>query len=197
MRGIRFHSIVMRWRHALPYSTRSVRCAQNSSSHLLVFIADQSTVDACPRKPTAAWAAHLCSEHPTLLSRAAFSFQAPPAPLCMDTTSNTTAGPQRLRSSTRKHMSLEAELDLDTDAGANGDSRPTCKNRSDAVAMTTMTKEPRTPEKENTIRRRLRQGPAAVVTPTPTLMLIRIRMLAATGSRLERWRRRRQRQQQR
>jgi hypothetical protein len=84
--------------------------------------------------------------------------QAAPAPLRTDTTSNT-AGPQRRRSSTRKRTSLEAELDLDADTDANGDPRPTCKNRSDAA--TTVTKDPRAPEKENTIRRRLRQGPAA------------------------------------
>jgi hypothetical protein len=79
--------------------------------------------------------------------------QAAHAPLRTDTTSNT-AGPQRRRSSTRKRTSLEAELDLDADGDANGDARPTCKNKSDA-------KDPRAPEKENTIRRRLRQGPAA------------------------------------
>jgi hypothetical protein len=89
--------------------------------------------------------------------------QAAPAPLRTDTTSNT-AGPQRRRGSTRKRTSLEAELDLDADADAdadaNADSRPTCKNKLDA-ATTATTKDPRAPEKENTIRRRLRQGPAA------------------------------------
>jgi nuclear GTP-binding protein len=38
-----------------------------------------SIVDACPREPTAAWAAHLRLEHPTLLYRAASSFLPPPA----------------------------------------------------------------------------------------------------------------------
>ena len=87
--------------------------------------------------------------------------QVAPAPLRTGTTGNT-AGPQRRRSSTRKRTSLEAELDLNADADTdpNGDSRPTCKNKSDA-AVTVVTKDPRAPEKENTIRRRLRQGPAA------------------------------------
>jgi nuclear GTP-binding protein len=31
-------------------------------------------IDGCPREPTAAWAAHLRAEHPTLLFRAASSF---------------------------------------------------------------------------------------------------------------------------
>ena len=44
----------------------------------LICIVDRSIVDACPREPTAAWAAHLRSEHPTLLSRAASSFLPPP-----------------------------------------------------------------------------------------------------------------------
>src|ERR1700691_479366 len=87
MRGIRFHTVVMRWRHALrrrrdksysSYSTRSVRYAQNPPSDLLVSVADRSTLDACPREPTAAWAAHLRSEYPTLLFRAASSFLPPP-----------------------------------------------------------------------------------------------------------------------
>jgi hypothetical protein len=84
MRGIRFYTVVMRWRHALrrrrdksfsSYSTRSVRGAHKLP---LVFIADRSTLDSCPREPTAAWAAHLRSEHPTFLSRAASSFLPPP-----------------------------------------------------------------------------------------------------------------------
>jgi nuclear GTP-binding protein len=53
-------------------------CAQNPPFDILVFIADRSTVDACPREPAAAWAAHLRSEHPTLLFRAASSFLPPP-----------------------------------------------------------------------------------------------------------------------
>jgi nuclear GTP-binding protein len=34
-------------------------------------------IDGCPREPTAAWAAHLRTEHPTLLFRAASSFLPP------------------------------------------------------------------------------------------------------------------------
>ena len=34
-------------------------------------------IDGCPREPTAAWAAHLRAEHPTLLFRAASSFLPP------------------------------------------------------------------------------------------------------------------------
>ena len=34
-------------------------------------------IDSCPREPTAAWAAHLRAEHPTLLFRAASSFLPP------------------------------------------------------------------------------------------------------------------------
>jgi hypothetical protein len=85
--------------------------------------------------------------------------QAASAPLRTDTMNNT-AGPQRRQGSRRKRTSFEAELDLDADADTNGDSRPTSKNKSDAAA-TVATKDPRAPEKENTIRRRLRQGPAA------------------------------------
>jgi hypothetical protein len=55
-----------------------VRYAQNPPSDLLVSVADRSTLDACPREPTAAWAAHLRSEYPTLLFRAASSFLPPP-----------------------------------------------------------------------------------------------------------------------
>ena len=59
-----------------------MRCAHNTPPPLwfacLHFIADTSTVDACPREPTEAWAAHLRSEHPTLLFRAATSFLPPP-----------------------------------------------------------------------------------------------------------------------
>jgi hypothetical protein len=78
----------MRWRLALrrrrdksysSYSTRSVRGARKIPPLIcFVFIADRSTVDTCPREPTAAWAAHLRSEHPTLLFRAASSFLPPP-----------------------------------------------------------------------------------------------------------------------
>jgi nuclear GTP-binding protein len=42
-----------------------------------VVIADGSAIDVCPREPTAAWAAHLRSEHPTLLFRVASSFLPP------------------------------------------------------------------------------------------------------------------------
>ena len=92
-----------------------------------------------------------------------------PAPLRTDTTSNTVAGPQRKRGSS-KRTSLEAELDLDADADKR---QPTLRrNDSDGGGgtvnmdvvdnMDTMTvaKDPRAPEKENTIRRRLR-GPVA------------------------------------
>jgi nuclear GTP-binding protein len=51
-------------------------CA-HTPSDVRVVIADRSTVDACPREPTAAWAAQLRSEHPTLLFRAASSFLPP------------------------------------------------------------------------------------------------------------------------
>jgi nuclear GTP-binding protein len=34
-------------------------------------------IDTCPREPTAAWAAHLRSQHPTLLFRVASSFLPP------------------------------------------------------------------------------------------------------------------------
>ena len=51
---------------------------------LFVFIADRCTVDVCPREPTAAWAAHLRSERPTLLFRAASSFL--PLPVAHDPT---------------------------------------------------------------------------------------------------------------
>ena len=98
MRGIHFHTVVVRWRHALrrrkdkscsSCSTRSVRLAHKTlplPSDLLlpVFIADTSIVDACAREPTAAWAAHLRLEHPTLLSRAASSFL--PSPVAHDPT---------------------------------------------------------------------------------------------------------------
>jgi nuclear GTP-binding protein len=51
-------------------------CA-HAPSHGLVIRADRSTIDVCAREPTAAWAAHLRSEHPTLLFRVASSFLAP------------------------------------------------------------------------------------------------------------------------
>ena len=51
-------------------------CA-HAPSNGLVISADRSTTDACTREPTAAWAAHLRSEHPTLLFRVASSFLAP------------------------------------------------------------------------------------------------------------------------
>jgi nuclear GTP-binding protein len=49
----------------------------HAPSNGLVISADRSTIDACAREPTAAWAAHLRSEHPTLLFRVASSFLAP------------------------------------------------------------------------------------------------------------------------
>jgi hypothetical protein len=113
------------------------------------------------------------NSHPPLGSTAfppVFERQPPvPAPLLMDTTSNTATGPQRKRGSS-KRTSLEAELDLDADAAKR---QPTLRNDSDTGGGTvsmdvvdnadagTVTKDPRAPEKENTIRRRLR-GPAAV-----------------------------------
>jgi nuclear GTP-binding protein len=52
-------------------------CA-HTHSDVLVVIAHRSTIDACPREPTAAWATHLRSEHPTLFFRVGSSFLPPP-----------------------------------------------------------------------------------------------------------------------
>ena len=52
-------------------------CAHIPSSGLVVIISDRSTIDACAREPTAAWAAQLRSEHPTLLFRVASCFLPP------------------------------------------------------------------------------------------------------------------------
>lgn len=52
-------------------------CTHTPSSGLVVIISDRSTIDACAREPTAAWAAQLRSEHPTLLFRVASSFLPP------------------------------------------------------------------------------------------------------------------------
>lgn len=62
-----------------PLSYRShaleTRVASKEGQKLLLVL---NKIDACPREPTAAWAAHLRSEHPTLLFRAASSFLPPP-----------------------------------------------------------------------------------------------------------------------
>ncbi|KAF8505465.1 hypothetical protein F5888DRAFT_1791522 [Russula emetica] len=62
-----------------PLSYRShaleARVASKEGQRLLLVL---NKIDTCPREPTAAWAAHLRSEHPTLLSRAASSFLPPP-----------------------------------------------------------------------------------------------------------------------
>ncbi|KAI0287335.1 hypothetical protein BC826DRAFT_972278 [Russula brevipes] len=95
-----------------------------------------------------------------------------PAPLRTGTTSNA-AGTQRRRASS-KRTSREAELDLDAD-GADAHAHAPRPNRSsdtgdgmdvDAAAAATA-RDPRAPEKENTIRRRLKGGPAAVGTGGP------------------------------
>ncbi|KAN0124508.1 hypothetical protein V8E52_002157 [Russula decolorans] len=62
-----------------PLSYRShaleARVASKEGQKLLLVL---NKIDTCPREPTAAWAAHLRSEHPTLLFRAASSFLPPP-----------------------------------------------------------------------------------------------------------------------
>ncbi|KAI0002941.1 hypothetical protein BJV74DRAFT_561280 [Russula compacta] len=61
-----------------PLSHRSnaleARVASKEGQKLLLVL---NKIDACPREPTAAWAAHLRSEHPTLLFRVASSFLPP------------------------------------------------------------------------------------------------------------------------
>ena len=52
-------------------------CAHTPSG-VPVVIADRCTIDVCPREPTATWATHLRSEHPTLLFRVGSSFLPPP-----------------------------------------------------------------------------------------------------------------------
>lgn len=81
-------------------------CAPISPSDLFAFIANKSTVDTCPREPTAAWAAHLRSEHPTLLFRAASSFIPPPV------TQNPTKGKEKRKEPLDDAWGLDAVSNL-------------------------------------------------------------------------------------
>ncbi|KAI0285084.1 hypothetical protein BGY98DRAFT_1093202 [Russula aff. rugulosa BPL654] len=70
-------------RDPLSYRSRALeaRVASKEGQKLLLVL---NKIDACAREPTAAWAAHLRLEHPTLLSRAASSFL--PSPVAHDPT---------------------------------------------------------------------------------------------------------------